>query len=73
MTDYSTLLGPDRYDFAVRLATQYHLDPSQVLFGYLQVVSEVTGDKQPVGDNLHDPKVVRVINEQFDHFLKRRH
>lgn len=73
MTDYSALLGPDRYDFAVRLATQYHLDPSQVLFGYLQVVSDVTGDNQPVGDNLHDPKVVRVINEQFDHFLKRRH
>lgn len=37
--DYSSLLGPDRYDLAVTLAKQYHLDPSQVLFGYLQVVS----------------------------------
>ena len=41
--DYSSLLGPDRYDLAVTLAKQYHLDPSQVLFGYLQVVSQVTG------------------------------
>ncbi|WP_262338812.1 hypothetical protein [Lactiplantibacillus plantarum] len=32
--DYSSLLGPDRYDLAVTLAKQYHLDPSQVLFGY---------------------------------------
>ncbi|MFC6202101.1 hypothetical protein ACFP1L_09500 [Lactiplantibacillus nangangensis] len=71
MTDYSALLGPDRYDFAVRLATQYHLDPSQVLFGYLQVVSEVSDTDQP-GD-IHDPKLVKVINEQFDHFLKQRH
>jgi len=71
MTDYSALLGPDRYDFAVRLATQYHLDPSQVLFGYLQVVSDVSGTDQP-GD-IHDPKLVKVINEQFDHFLKQRH
>ena len=73
MTDYSALLGPDRYDFAVRLATQYHLDSSQVLFGYLQVVSEVTGETQPADGDLHDPKVIKVVNEQFDHFLKRRH
>jgi len=71
MTDYSTLLGPDRYDFAVQLAGQYHLDPSQVLFGYLQVVSDVSGSDQP-GD-LQDPKLKQVINEQFDHFLKQRH
>lgn len=43
--DYSSLLGPDRYDLAVTLAKQYHLDPSQVLFGYLQVVSQVTGGR----------------------------
>ncbi|ETY73666.1 hypothetical protein [Lactiplantibacillus fabifermentans] len=73
MTDYSALLGPDRYDIAVRLSTQYHLDPSQVLFGYLQVVSEVTGGDHATKGALDDPKVMAVINEQFEHFLKRRH
>ncbi|MFD1421025.1 hypothetical protein [Lactiplantibacillus songbeiensis] len=73
MTDYSTLLGPDRYDLAVSLGQQYHLDPSQVLFGYLQVVSDVTGGDQPQLGDLHDPKILAVINEQFDHFLKQRH
>lgn len=71
MTNYAFLLGPNRYDFAVQLAAKYHLDPSQVLFGYLQVVSEVTGSDQP-GD-LHDPKVTKVINDRFDRFLKQRH
>lgn len=71
MNDYSGLLGPDRYDLAVKLATQYHLDPSQVLFGYLQVVSEVAGDQTQ--SNLQDPKVRRAINQQFEHFLKKRH
>jgi len=44
-----------------------------VLFGYLQVVSEVTGGDQPQLGDLHDPKILAVINEQFDHFLKQRH
>lgn len=74
--DYSSLLGPDRYDLAVTLAKQYHLDPSQVLFGYLQVVSQVTGG--PNGPNaaqadLHEPQVRAAINQEFDHFLKQRH
>jgi len=73
MTDYSTLLGPDRYDLAVSLGRQFHLDPSQVLFGYLQVVSAVTGGDKPQPSDLHDPKVVAVINEQFDRFLQQRH
>ena len=73
MTDYSALLGPDRYDLAVKLATQHHLDPSQVLFGYLQVVSEVTGSQDSVQADLHDPQVRRAINEQFSHFLNQRH
>lgn len=73
MEDYSVLLGPDRYDLAVKLAAQYHLDPSQVLFGYLQVVSEVTGSSDREAADLHDPRVRRAINEQFGHFLNRRH
>ncbi|MFC6182205.1 hypothetical protein [Lactiplantibacillus daowaiensis] len=73
MSNYSALLGPDRYDLAVKLAQQYHLDPSQVLFGYLQVVSDVTGGTEADQADLHDPKVMAVVNEQFDHFLKRRH
>lgn len=73
--DYSALLGPDRYDLAVQLGTQYHLDAGQVLFGYLQVVSQVTGDQQPdvAAADLHDSRTLQVINEQFEHFLKQRH
>lgn len=69
--DYSALLGPDRYDLAVALAAQYHLDPSQVLFGYLQVVSQVSGTDQQA--DLKDPQVIQQINTNFEHFLKRRH
>jgi hypothetical protein len=71
--DYSSLLGPDRYDLAVTLAKQYHLDPSQVLFGYLQVVSQVTGGTDAEHADLHEPKVRAAINQGFEHFLKRRH
>ncbi|MBQ0837046.1 hypothetical protein KBP51_11470 [Lactiplantibacillus pentosus] len=71
--DYSSLLGPDRYDLAVTLAKQYHLDPSQVLFGYLQVVSQVTGGTDAEHADLHEPKVRAAINREFEHFLKRRH
>ncbi|RRK11478.1 hypothetical protein D1831_01955 [Lactiplantibacillus garii] len=71
--DYSALLGPDRYDLAVALAGQYHLDPSQVLFGYLQVVSRVTGEQAAQQADLKDPRVRQAINTAFDHFLKRRH
>ncbi|VDG18986.1 hypothetical protein [Lactiplantibacillus mudanjiangensis] len=73
MTNYSALMGPDRYDLAVNLAQQYHLDPSQVLFGYLQVVSDITGGTAAEPADLHDPKVMDAINTQFDHFLKQRH
>lgn len=71
--DYSSLLGPDRYDLAVTLAKQYHLDPSQVLFGYLQVVSQVTGGTDAEHADLHEAKVRAAINQEFEHFLKRRH
>ncbi|WP_434432213.1 hypothetical protein [Lactiplantibacillus paraplantarum] len=71
--DYSSLLGPDRYDLAVALAKQYHLDPSQVLFGYLQVVSQVTGGTEAGQADLHEPRVRAAINQEFEHFLKRRH
>ena len=71
--DYSSLLGPDRYDLAVTLAKQYHLDPSQVLFGSLQVVSQVTGGTDAEHADLHEPKVRAAINQEFEHFLKRRH
>ena len=71
--DYSSLLDPDRYDLAVTLAKQYHLDPSQVLFGYLQVVSQVTGGTDAEHADLHEPKVRAAINQEFEHFLKRRH
>lgn len=71
--DYSSLLGTDRYDLAVTLAKQYHLDPSQVLFGYLQVVSQVTGGTDAEHADLHEPKVRAAINQEFEHFLKRRH
>ncbi|MFB9770298.1 hypothetical protein [Lactiplantibacillus modestisalitolerans] len=71
--DYSALLGPDRYDLAVQLAGQYHLDPSQVLFGYLQVVSRMTGAQPDDPADLKDPRVRAAINTEFDHFLKRRH
>ncbi|MDV0431467.1 hypothetical protein RXV91_11390 [Lactiplantibacillus sp. DA1] len=71
--DYSSLLGPDRYDLAVTLARQYHLDPSQVLFGYLQVVSQVTGGADATQADLHEPRVRAAINQDFDRFLKQRH
>ncbi|AVK63486.1 hypothetical protein C5Z26_04935 [Lactobacillus sp. CBA3606] len=73
MPNYAALLGPDRYDLAVKIAQQYHLDPSQVLFGYLQVVSDVTGDQQATQADLHDPVVLQKIADQFDRFLKQRH
>ncbi|WP_048000285.1 hypothetical protein [Lactiplantibacillus herbarum] len=71
--DYSSLLGPDRYDLAVSLAEQYHMDPSQVLFGYLQVVSQVTGGTDAEHADLHEPRVRAAINTAFEQFLKRRH
>ncbi|WP_338208722.1 hypothetical protein [Lactiplantibacillus paraxiangfangensis] len=71
--DYSALMGPDRYDLAVSLASQYHMDPSQVLFGYLQVVSRVTGDQKMTKADLEDSRVRQAINTEFDHFLKQRH
>ena len=73
MTDYSAVWGRGLYDIVVSMAKQHQLDPSQVMFGYLQVVSEVTGSQDSVQADLHDPQVRRAINEQFSHFLNQRH
>ena len=70
MPDYSALLGDQRYDLAVSLGQQFHLDPSQVLYGYLQILSQTAGQPTDHGDRLADPQVKQMVNLKFDQFLK---
>lgn len=61
---FAALMGADRFDFATQLAQQTGLDPSQVLFAYLQITASVAGAGLS-GDTARQ----RAIDQQFQRFL----
>jgi len=43
---FEKMNGESRFELATKLANDFHLEPSQVLFAYLQTVTEVSENNQ---------------------------
>lgn len=60
---YAAMLTPDRFDLALKLATQYHLDASQIMFAYLEITANVAEPGKGVTDRQKE------IDQRFQAFL----
>jgi len=61
---YAAMLTPDRFDLALKLAAQYHLDASQIMFAYLEITANVVEPAKNVTDRQKE------IDERFQAFLE---
>ncbi|NLR08815.1 MULTISPECIES: hypothetical protein [Lactobacillaceae] len=60
---FAAMLTRDRFALATRLAAQYHLDESQVMFAYLQITAAVAESGKTVTARQ------REIDRRFQAFL----
>ncbi|HJE87053.1 hypothetical protein KB236_06810 [Levilactobacillus brevis] len=61
---YAAMLTNERFALATRLAAQYHLDESQVMFAYLQITATVAEPGKTVTARQ------REIDRRFQAFLE---
>ncbi len=61
---YAAMLTPNRFDLALKLAAQYHLDASQIMFAYLEITANVAELAKNVTDRQKE------IDERFQAFLE---
>ncbi|QMU08133.1 hypothetical protein [Levilactobacillus suantsaii] len=61
---FAPMMGPDRFQYASQLATKVGLDPSQILFAYLQITASVAA-LELSGETARQRK----IDQQFQQFL----
>ncbi|GEO68845.1 hypothetical protein [Levilactobacillus acidifarinae] len=64
VSPFAALMGAHRFEFATQLAQQTGLDPSQILFAYLQITASVAGMALS-GETARQ----RTIDQQFQQFL----
>lgn len=65
---YADLNTPNRFALALKLASRYHLDVSQIMFTYLKV-AEIYLKQQPGGTI--PPAIQRKIDDQFTKTLRQ--